>query len=111
MTVQNHFFALADAICSEGAAGETLLCSLSAERSDFVRFNHARVRQAGTVEQRFLTLRLVHARRQASATLSLGGDDGDLALARAALPKLRESLKQLPEDPWLLIAEDVSSPS
>jgi len=47
--VKDHFFTLADRLFRELGAGETLLCSLSAERSDFVRFNRARVRQAGTV--------------------------------------------------------------
>ena len=66
--MQSQFFDLADALAGECNAGEALLLYLSAERSDFVRFNKALVRQAGTVEQRYLTLCLVHARRQASAS-------------------------------------------
>src|SRR3954466_13294085 len=107
--MKSQFFELADALTRELKRDEVLLCSLSAERSDFVRFNHARVRQAGTVEQRYLSLRLVRARRQASANITLAGATDDLESARHALERLRGVLAQLPEDPWLLIAEEPHS--
>lgn len=109
--MKSHFFELVNALCGNLAHGETLLCSLAAERSDFVRFNHARVRQTGTVEQRYLSMRLVHAQRQAYANLSLAGGRDDLALARAALEQLRSVVARLPPDPWLLIAEEPTSGS
>jgi predicted Zn-dependent protease len=109
--VKDSFFGLVDGLCRELRANETLLCSLSAERSDFVRFNHSQVRQAGSVEQRFLLLRLVSDRRQASANVSLAGAGADLALCRDALARLRETVSQLPEDPWLLFAETPVSTS
>ncbi len=104
-----QFCELTDALCRELKGDETLLCNLSAERSDFVRFNHARVRQAGTVEQRYLSIRLVAARRQASASIALAGSAEDFGRARAALMGLRDMLTQLPEDPWLFIAETPNS--
>jgi predicted Zn-dependent protease len=67
-----------------------------------VRFNHGKVRQAGTVEQRALTLRLVRDGRQAAMTLTTGEEDS----YRAALRQLRDTLASLPEDPWLLINEE-----
>jgi predicted Zn-dependent protease len=66
------------------------------------------VRQAGSVEQAYLTLRLVAGRRHASATLSLGGD-GDAAASQAALQTLRQTLEGLPDDPWLLFNESPRS--
>jgi predicted Zn-dependent protease len=109
--VRSAFFELADALCRNIAAHETLLCSLAAESSDFVRFNHARVRQSGSVIQRYLTLRLVREGRQASATLALSGESGDLALANDSIGKLREVLAQLPPDPWLLYSTEARSTS
>jgi predicted Zn-dependent protease len=103
--VQSQFFELSDSLIRERRTGETVLATLSAERSDFVRFNKALVRQAGTVEQRYLTLRLVRDRRQASATIVLSGGGDDLEIARRALARAREMLAHLPEDPWLLVAE------
>jgi len=102
--LRDRFFATAERLSRGLRAGETLLCNLSAERSDFVRFNHARVRQAGTVEQGYLTLRLARDRRQAAATVMLDGDGHD-----DALRALRDALEGLPEDPWLLFNESPSS--
>ena len=98
--MKDQFFGRAEALGRGLRAGEILLCNLSAERSDFVRFNHGKVRQAGTVSQAYLTLRLVRDRRQATATVMLDGDDHEAALA-----SLRDSLDGLPEDPWLLYNE------
>ncbi len=98
--MKDRFFAAAERLSRGLRAGETLLCNLSAERSDFVRFNHARVRQAGTVEQGYLDLRLIRDRRQATATVPLEGKDHE-----DALRALRDSLEGLPEDPWLLVNE------
>src|SRR5258708_12748146 len=103
--MKEQFFELAARLEKTLRAGETLLCNLSAERSDFVRFTKALVRQAGSVEQRHLSLRLVRSQRQASASIALAGSSDDLELATATLGKLRDALGDLPPDPWLLINE------
>src|SRR3954469_2617105 len=107
--MKGQFFSLAARLDQDLASSETLLCNVSAERSDFIRFNKALVRQAGSVAQCYLTLRLLSNRRQASATLALAANDGDLAHAREALASLRTTLRELPEDPWLLINENPQS--
>lgn len=104
-----QFLELAERLCAELAADEALVLELAAERSDFVRFNRARVRQAGSVTQRFLTVRLLRARRQAAAEIALAGDGEDLAHARATLARLRDAVAGLPEDPWLLVNETPES--
>jgi predicted Zn-dependent protease len=98
--VKERFFDLADALGKELQRGEILLCDLSGERSDFVRFNRGKVRQAGSVEQAYLSLRLIRERRQASGSVALDSDD-----ALAMLRELRDVLRTLPEDPWLYINE------
>jgi len=107
--VKEQFFALAARLAASLRADETLLCNLSAERSDFVRFNQARVRQAGSVEQRYLGVRLVRAGRQAAATLSLAGEASDVSQGREMLSSLRETLESLPRDPWLSFSETPQS--
>jgi predicted Zn-dependent protease len=107
--MKERFFELAGRLEAGLAAGETLLLGLDAERSDFVRFNHGRVRQAGSVEQCTLEVRLLRSGRQASSTLELGDAASDLALAGEALDGLRGALEGLPEDPWLLINETPAS--
>lgn len=107
--MREDFFALSGRLASTLGADELLLCNLSAERSDFVRFNRALVRQAGTVQQRYLSLRLVRDGRQASTSLALAGSNDDFELARSALARLREGLAELPPDPWLLVNREPRS--
>ena len=107
--MKEQFYALAARLEKALKAGETLLCNLSAERSDFVRFNKALVRQAGSVEQSYLTLRLVREQRQASATIALAGNGDDVSRSMETLGRLRDALGDLPIDPWLLINEKPQS--
>src|SRR6185295_17353610 len=88
-SMREQFYALAARLEKALEAGETLLCNVSAERSDFVRFNKALVRE----------------QRQASATIALAGNGEDVALASGTLERLRDALGDLPVDPWLLINE------
>ena len=98
-----RFFELAARLGRELRAREMLLCEFSGERSDFVRFNRGRMRQAGSVEQAYVSLRLIRERRQAAATFALGRDD--LEDAKATLSQLRGIVEELPQDPWLLVNE------
>ena len=100
--MKEEFFELVESLSRDLGKDEVLLCNLAAERSDFVRFNHGKVRQAGTVEQRVINLRLVRARRQAAMTLTTG----EQSAFKDALRQLRDALDGLPEDPWLLINEE-----
>jgi predicted Zn-dependent protease len=109
--MKERFTSLSGALERTLKGGETLLCNLSAERSDFVRFNKALVRQAGSVEQCYLTLRLARERRQAQATVALAGNTQDLDVAKAALSRLRDALAGLPADPLFLVNEEPKSTS
>ncbi|WP_434635019.1 metallopeptidase TldD-related protein [Chromobacterium sp. CV08] len=104
-----HLQTLAAALNGLLRDGEAYTLWLEAERSDFIRFNHGKVRQAGSVEQAYLDLRLIHGRRQVTQQLSLCGGADDLALIEAALPALRAALEQVEDDPFLLLNERVQS--
>jgi predicted Zn-dependent protease len=91
-----------------GAArpGEIATGWLRAERSDFVRFNRGRIRQAGTVEKASIELRLLREGRQAGATLTLSGDPAaDASRLDAAFAMLRDDLASCDPDPWLVVSE------
>jgi len=89
---------------------EALLANFEAEASDFLRFNHARVRQPMTVRQAYLTLELVDGRRQDRTTLALTGNAGeDRPAIRAAIEAMRADLPALPEDPYLLYCTDAGA--
>lgn len=107
--MRSQFFELADRLCADLHGGEVLLCWFAGERSDFVRFNRGRVRQAGSVEQRFVSIRLLRGGRQAAATIAIAGSADDGVLYRETLLRLRETLAHVPEDPWLLYSEEPQS--
>ena len=56
------------------APGEIHLCRFDAEVSDFVRMNRGKVRQPGSVSQRYLSLRLIRGKRHAERSLTVTGD-------------------------------------
>lgn len=79
----------------------------SAEDSQFVRFNHAKVRQAYPVLQIELTLRLIRDERHSTYHLNLTGDEQlDCQQLAQALEQLRATLAVLPADPYLLLDTD-----
>lgn len=98
-----HFGRLADDAARVARGAETVLLTLAAEQSDFVRFNGGRIRQTGQVVQGKLGVRLIDGARQASLSLTICGDpDADLAALADALATLRDSLRDAPDDPHLL---------
>jgi predicted Zn-dependent protease len=97
------FFDLADHATAQLEGSEVLLANFAGEVTDFVRFNHARVRQPMTVRQATLTLSLIEGKRRDNVTLTLTGDPArDRTAVSEALATLRRDLPTLPEDPYLL---------
>jgi predicted Zn-dependent protease len=77
---------------------------LVAEASQFTRFNHAQVRQTGTVERGTLTLTWMAAERVASESIPFTADPvADGAALMAAMQTLRAELPLLPADPYLVL--------
>lgn len=105
-----RFFALAEQVFSQLQGGEQLFLSLDGERSDFVRLNRNRVRQAGAVQAQQLGLTLIDRERQLEGSCDLSGDaDSDRALALSLLEQLRERVPHLPADPYLNCSQTPSS--
>ncbi|KAB0566694.1 TldD/PmbA family protein [Pseudomonas sp. R11F] len=74
------------------------------EASEFVRFNHAQVRQAGQVQQASLNLKLINDGRHADLGITLSGEPAlDRQRLADGLQQLRETLPLLPRDPYLLL--------
>jgi len=85
-------------------ADEQFLAEFMGEESDFVRFNHGRYRQPGSVLQSTLSLRWLQGGRQAQAEVSLSGDPSvDRARLSALVEEFRELLPLLPVDPLLSV--------
>ena len=104
-TMEAYFHELADALDGMVHAGETGLAWLAAESTDFVRMNRGKVRQPGSVVQRYLDVGLVSGARQATRQLSLSGElAADRERIAAAVGEIRATLPDLADDPHLLIA-------
>lgn len=74
------------------------------ESSEFVRFNHAKVRQAGQVQQASLNLKLINDGRHADLGITLAGEPAlDRQRLADGLQQLRKTLPLLPQDPYLLL--------
>ena len=108
--MESYFNDIARVIDEALVAGERHASWFSAEESDFVRMNRGKVRQPGTVSQRFIEIRLIQGARHASHALSLSGDlHIDIRAIGAAIRGLRDVLPQLFDDPHLLLPTTVVS--
>jgi predicted Zn-dependent protease len=108
--MESYFHDVAAILTSLVRGQEIHLSSFYGEDSDFVRMNQGRVRQAGAVAMRSLTVDLIRGRRHASGSVSLSGD---LELDRMRIARLVEDLRErsavVPEDPFLLYATEPHS--
>ncbi|MBY8969490.1 TldD/PmbA family protein [Pseudomonas sp. P867] len=100
----NHFKALVDWLKQAVTDKEQFHLGYADESSEFVRFNHAQVRQAGQVQQASLNLKLINDGRHADLGITLSGEAAlDRQRLADALQQLRETLPLLPRDPYLLL--------
>ncbi|MDX2378959.1 MAG: metallopeptidase TldD-related protein [Acidimicrobiia bacterium] len=100
---QTYFDELVGAAITRLRGDEVLLANVSGERTDFVRFNGGDVRQAGTVEQRTLSIDLIEGARHVGGSIQLTGDRSvDDARVSRLLEQAREQRRLVPNDPFLL---------
>ena len=108
--MRGYFDALVSAVDAAVIGGERHTTWFSAEETDFVRINRGKVRQAGSVSQRYVEIRLVRGPRHASHSLSLSGDlASDVPTVQRAIAELRDTLPDLTDDPYLLLPTSVAS--
>lgn len=102
MDARQHFNALLAHLQAQVVGEEGFTLAYGAEVSSFIRFNQGQVRQAGQVQQVYVTLSLYQGQRHAEHKLALsGGLDEDVPLLLQALQRLRGMLPTLSEDPYL----------
>ncbi len=102
-----YFAGLVERLCNQLRGSEVLLLNVHAEHSHFVRFNHGRIRQSGTVSQRSLRLELIRHQRHALGSVELCGcAEQDQARLFELLRALRTQGNTLPDDPFLYYAEE-----
>ncbi|MEM9903932.1 MAG: metallopeptidase TldD-related protein [Cyanobacteria bacterium P01_D01_bin.44] len=98
------FGQLADAIALSLHNAEHFTLTFTGEVSQFVRFNRARVRQTGLVQDGQLHLTLMTADRTCQSSVPFTGQfEADWPLLKTALVDLQASLPQLPLDPYVVL--------
>ena len=96
------FEALADALLRVDPSVDRTSLYLRAEASDFLRFNHAALRQATSVQQARVTLAVERGQRRAESTLTLGGEPAlDVQRLHSERELLVSQLDLISDDPWL----------
>lgn len=109
-TLEQAFYQLTDHLINSLHNGEHLTINLSSERSQFTRFNHAKVRQSGVVADGNVNISLIHNQREAYAKFPFTGDrELDIVYAQESLNYLRQEVAQIPENPYLVIPENQGS--
>ena len=101
--MREYFDLLANHLESSAKAGEVIISRLSAEDSDFIRFNKSAVRQATAVRQFNWTVTLIDSKRRIDASITLSGQAAaDRDTLGDLLASLRAAIADVPEDPFLL---------
>ncbi|WP_445635717.1 TldD/PmbA family protein [Nostoc sp. DSM 114161] len=103
-TLEISFNQLIETLIIKKSEDEQFTVRLSSERSQFTRFNHAKVRQTGCVADGWIELTLMKDGRSSSRQFPFTGNwDRDWQLVYSALQELRDELILLPIDPYLVL--------
>lgn len=101
---------LLDQLLQIGPTADYLALSVIAEESQFIRFNHSRVRQSGQVRDGQIQLTLVQAGRTCDRTLPFTGDlITDWPRLKTALESAWAELPALPVDPFVVMPRSTHS--
>ncbi len=107
---ENSFNILCERLINELERGEYIVVGLKAEKSHFIRFNNAKVRQNGMVFDGQVSLKMIANQRIVYADFPLTGDSEiDLEIGLESLVYLRQEIPQIPEDPYIVLPENKSS--
>jgi predicted Zn-dependent protease len=110
--MNEYFSLLNNYIFSELSKNEVLITNISGENSQFIRFNNSKVRQTGLIDDMSFSMILISNNRKSSISLTLTGNiDNDKSLILFNLNQLRDNVKFLPEDPFIVMPTVVKSSS
>ena len=110
--MNEYFSLLNNYIFSELSKNEVLITNISGENSQFTRFNNSKVRQTGLIDDMSFSMILISNNRKSSISLTLTGNiDNDKSLILFNLNQLRDNVKFLPEDPFIVMPTVVKSSS
>ena len=77
---------------------------------DFARFNQGKIRQAGSVEQRYLNIDLILGKKHANVSLGLSPNhSANRHLIDQQIKTLRAKIEHSDEDPYLMVKESIEN--
>ncbi|NJL64856.1 MAG: TldD/PmbA family protein [Methylacidiphilales bacterium] len=102
--LETSFNKLVEMLLVKKLDSEHFTVKLNCERSQFTRFNHAKVRQTGSVADGSIQLSLMDNQRSCYQEFPFTGDgEIDFRIAYNVLQELREELPLLPQDIYLVL--------
>jgi predicted Zn-dependent protease len=108
--MEKIFNQLSDSLFSELNNGENLILSFDGEKSQFIRFNHATVRQTGLVDDADLSLKFIVNNRSVHGGFTVSGNfDTDLARGKSEIERMRLEAQEIPKDPFVVFPENAGS--
>ena len=108
--MRDYFKKISELLFNNLESNEILILNIDAEKTDFIRFNHAKIRQAGNVNQVTLTLTMIFKRKTLTSIIRLSTDfKKDSLLLRRTLSYLRREIPELPSDPYLIFEKNINS--
>jgi len=108
--MNKYFSILNNNLFSLARKDEVLITNFSGESSQFIRFNNAKIRQTGIVDDINFSITLISNNRKCSVSMTLKGLElDDKMLIESYLNKLREDIKNIPEDPFVVLPNFTNS--
>ncbi|WP_066376731.1 MULTISPECIES: TldD/PmbA family protein [unclassified Anabaena] len=103
-TLEVSFNQILETLLTKKAENEQFTIKLKCERSQFTRFNNAKVRQTGYVADGWVELTLFANQRSSFRQFPFTGNwETDWKAAYNALQELRDELPVLPVDPYIVL--------
>ena len=107
---KTQFYNISDLLFNLLEDGEDITVSCSGESTQFIRFNNAKIRQTGLVDDGDLSINLIHNNRNCEKAFTLSNDENsNMDKAKLILSELRNEIIQLPEDPYIIMPENKGS--
>ncbi|NET00766.1 MAG: TldD/PmbA family protein [Sphaerospermopsis sp. SIO1G1] len=102
--LETNFDKLLEALLAKKLENEHFTIRLNSESSQFTRFNCSKVRQTGIVADGSITLTLIFNQRSSFCKFPFTGNwDLDWPITYQCLQELRDEIKLLPVDPYIVL--------
>ena len=101
--MKDTFFYICDEVINRLDKSEDLIISFSGESSQYIRFNNAKIRQTGCIDDANIFLNFIKNNRSCKTSISFQGKQSiDLNNVLNQIQKMRYEIDQLPKDPFIV---------